>query len=78
MTPELVERLTTRPCRACGKKLAFVRDAEGRLHPLDVVAPTFRVQADGAGLPIAVRASSTFVSHFATCPRASEFSRRSA
>lgn len=63
-----------RPCRACGAPLLFVQDAEGKTHPLDTRSPTFRVERDLAGDEIAVR-SDAMVSHFATCPKASDFSK---
>lgn len=60
-----------RPCRACGAPLLFVKTAEGRTMPLDLRAPTYIVR-DG----IAVRATLAHVSHFSTCRKAGEFSRK--
>jgi hypothetical protein len=65
----------TRPCKACGKKLLFVRDEHGKLHPLDAEAPVWVVIQDLYGNPTAVRAANSYVTHFATCPSANEFSK---
>lgn len=62
-----------RPCRACGKLLRFVsvwNGAKWSTLPLDTVAPTYDLGTDGA-----YRRSTALVSHFATCPKASTFSR---
>ena len=69
-----LSKAETRPCKACKRKLYFVRNEEGKMVPLDAVAPTFRIGLDTAGDLIAIRATTTFVSHFATCPSANDFS----
>lgn len=68
----------SRPCKACGRKLLFVRDENGRLHPLDAEAPVFVLTTDLYGQAIAVRAANSYVTHFATCPKASAFSKERA
>jgi len=68
------------PCRGCGKTVYFVKDKRGKTQILDTVAPVWRIKIgfDSAkGVPIyeAERASGdTYVTHFATCPKASFFS----
>lgn len=68
----------TTPCRGCGKPVIFVRTAEGKTVPLDPVAPIFVRERDGDGgaLWAQDRGDSVFVSHFATCSRANDFSGR--
>lgn len=71
---------TTRPgysaCRGCGKEILWATDDKGTRHPLDTVPPTFVVIEDAVkkGYYRAVR-SQAYVSHFATCPQASAFSK---
>lgn len=69
------EALEERPCKGCGRRLAFVKDQNGKTHPLDLVAPTFAIRVDSLGHPFAERASDVYVSHFATCPKANDFSK---
>lgn len=67
-------------CRGCKAPIIFAVTEQGRTIPLDVRAPTYRVkQEDDGTLPGTLRAQRTrgvLVSHFATCPKASAFSRR--
>ena len=79
--------MSHKKCPACGTVVLFVTDAEGTIHPLDVSAPVFCVEAVGPDLR-AARAPRTIpgglapgeaaylVSHFATCPQADRFSRK--
>lgn len=69
--------IDTRPCKACGRRLSFVKTAEGKIVPLDTVAPVFEVRPGPDGGAIAVRSDQSFgVSHFATCPSANQFSKK--
>lgn len=67
-----------RRCRACGKALRFVQVPKSGATdqwttvPLDLAAPTYELLPDGTYR----RSVAAFVSHFATCPKASEFSRK--
>lgn len=61
-------------CRGCGRKVFFVKDADGKTQILDAVAPVWSIQ--GQPEPMATREIGSYVSHFSTCPKASEFSRR--
>ena len=75
---------TTR-CK-CGKEIVFVpitkRDGQPGHVPIDLTAPVYRVLEDiDTGVLTAEQlhakgAEFYGVSHFATCPHASEFSRR--
>lgn len=67
------ESTERRNCKGCGKPLIFARDAEGKIHPLDPRPPTYRLERDMTGAEIAVRVDA-LVSHFATCPKANDFS----
>jgi hypothetical protein len=78
----------TTPCRGCGKPIAWIQTAEGTRVPLDPRAPVYQIV--GAPLApfgpyVGMRSPVMFtdgdetfngamVSHFATCPKASEFS----
>ena len=77
----------TQPCRGCGKPIlwAALADVDGKLVvnengspkciPLDPRAPVYHVRFfDDGRSSEADRAPDTFVSHFATCPAANQFS----
>jgi hypothetical protein len=64
--------LLQRPCRQCGCPLVFAEGPNGKAIPLDTRSPTYWVTKDGK----AERAEGVFVSHFTTCPKASDFSAR--
>lgn len=56
-------------CKGCDKEIVFARDAEGKMHILDPKPDCWAV-TNG----VAVRVRGAMVSHFATCPKAKEFS----
>ena len=63
-------------CKGCGKEILWATDDQGTRHPLDTVPPTFQViETQHKGVFRAVR-SPAYVSHFATCPQASRFSKK--
>lgn len=76
-------------CRGCGKPIVWI-ELDGKKIPLDPRAPVYRVwPADDGGLRTPQtgerapqKSTETYlaplymVSHFATCPKASDFSRR--
>ena len=77
--------MKTTPCRGCGKPIVFGLTENGKRIPLDPRPPVYQIVTDGdAGPPDIVRLAQHFdasalratamVSHFATCPKASEFS----
>jgi hypothetical protein len=73
MKPVDLTKVPGRPCKGCGRKLYLLRDENGKTIPLDAVAPTWRVYGEPENFT-AVRTPTTFVSHFATCGAANEFS----
>jgi len=64
-------------CKSCGRKVLFVADDGGKNQVLDLVAPVYAV-CDQSGTLMAGRAAVTYVSHFATCPQATQHSKTSA
>ncbi len=70
-------------CRSCGKKVLFIKDEKGTTQVLDLVAPVFNLPAlqegeDPGDWMLCKRSRSSFVTHFATCPKASSHSKRKA
>jgi hypothetical protein len=62
------------PCRGCGKPIVFAK-MDGKIIPLDPRPPVYEVtEDDGTNPPTVRRASMCHVSHFATCPKAGDFS----
>lgn len=73
MTPIL------RTCKGCGRAIVWAKHAAtGKLIPLDPLAPVYTLAAgtDVADTPVCSKAELAFVSHFATCPKANEFSKK--
>jgi hypothetical protein len=71
--------MTSRPCKSCGRELTFARTPDGKVIPLDMVAPVYELEIDpDSGQAVAIRAPASHVSHFATCPHAARHSRRTA
>lgn len=68
----------SRPCKRCEAGVVFVtNERTGREVPLDTRRhPVFFVTFTPEGLAIATPIAGAYVSHFATCPHASEFSKR--
>lgn len=72
-------------CRGCGKDVVWARLPDGGKIPLDPRPPVYEVsevtEADPNNpgqvvtVTTATRAPGKMVSHFATCPKASDFSR---
>lgn len=69
-------------CRGCGRDVVFVTTNDGKTVPLHPVPPVFhRVHDPDTGRAFWWRDGSdgggertAFVSHFATCPKANDFS----
>lgn len=64
-------------CRGCGRDIEWAVDTQGQKIPLDPRPPVYAVVVaapDGISDTI-LRMPNSRVSHFATCPKASEFSR---
>lgn len=64
-----------RACKACGCPLMFLAGPNGKTIPLDMRAVVYRVGKDLTGEPVAEPDSNAHVSHFASCPKASDFSK---
>lgn len=65
----------TTPCDACGRPILWAQDDKGGSIPLDLSAPVYHLVAqDVHGGWRVCRDSTARVSHFSTCPRASDFS----
>lgn len=69
-------------CRGCGAPIVWAKDAAGHSIPLDPRPPVYRV-TDQLPAPAAERLTeqhlngplvAAMVSHFATCPKAAQFS----
>lgn len=61
-------------CKGCGKPIIFVNNKAGKLVPLDVRAPVYEVKKDFSGSEVCDLVENIYVSHFATCPKANDFS----
>ena len=57
-------------CKGCGKPIIWGTDPEGKRIPLDPRPPVYMVEPSGK----CRRVSNAMVTHFATCPKAAEFS----
>jgi hypothetical protein len=74
------EAMKTTPCKGCGKPIVYIeilkKDGTPGLVPLDPRPPVYAVTIDDQdGQPVSgVRLPRAFVSHFATCPKAGQFS----
>jgi hypothetical protein len=66
--------MSVRPCKKCDVKIAFARTSTGKMIPLDMRAPVYRI-VEGDGEMQAERVDDCFVTHFATCPAATSFSK---
>lgn len=62
--------MTASTCRGCGRPIVWIETPDGKRIPLDPKPPVYRVTSDGRG----ERDRLCMVSHFATCPQASDFS----
>lgn len=67
----------TKPCFGCGKPVIWARTERGKLMPLDATAQCFEIEEKDGEL-YCRRVENTHVTHFATCPKASDFSGKSA
>lgn len=73
--------MTIGTCQGCGKKILWGITPEGKSIPLDPSAPVYTVVTKIPGTPRVKllpaserRELGPWVSHFATCPKASQFS----
>lgn len=68
--------LKTTPCKGCSKPIVFAVLSDGKRVPLDPRPPVYDVTEYPDGTYAATRSLESMVSHFATCPKANDFSRR--
>ena len=65
-------------CKGCMKPIVWGRDEKGKVVPLDPKPPVYCVvdtaEPDETGVQSVMRVKDCFVSHFATCPNANDFS----
>lgn len=67
--------LKTVPCRGCGKPIVFAENTQtGKMIPLDARSVCYVAQEwEGK---IICASSEAMISHFATCPKAADFSHK--
>lgn len=75
------EPIERRPCKACGMPIEIWEGPNGKPLPLQRIRSFYALddQAHGGSirkLAFAPSVSAGFVSHFETCPSASQFSRK--
>lgn len=71
-------------CKSCGAPIFFAKNCENaKVVPLDLRPPVYRLDAGGNALRANVAQKDledvtpgAYVSHFATCPNASQHSKR--
>jgi hypothetical protein len=61
-------------CKGCSKEILWGVDSKGTRIPLDTTPPTYVVVGNEKDGTVKIVRSSGYVSHFATCPKANEFS----
>lgn len=65
-------------CKGCGAEILWAKNENGKMMPLDAKAPVYvlTIRNDMGTEARCQRAEKgrAFVSHFATCPKANEFS----
>lgn len=61
-------------CRGCGKSIVWGETKDGKKIPLDPRPPVYSVRKDPLSGTVLERALDCMVTHFATCPQASQFS----
>lgn len=62
-------------CRGCGRPIIWGVTGDGKKIPLDPKPAVYGVVED-EGNALATRMEGAMVTHFATCPKASDFSGR--
>ena len=74
--------MAKRPCRRCGMEIEFIgNEATGNMIPAQKIRTVYRgvIQPDGSWMlkkEELEEAQAFYVSHFETCPHASDFSSR--
>lgn len=65
----------TSKCKGCGKLIRWEQTPDYKNIPLDVSAPVYALIEQQGKPTVVVRTHLCFVSHFSTCPKASDFSK---
>lgn len=68
--------MKTTPCKGCGRPMVWGKTIDGKRIPLDPKPPVYSIEVQDDG---SVKCAKTphhmfMVSHFATCPKANDFS----
>ena len=67
----------TTKCKGCGRAVIFAKDENGTNQILDAVAPVYSTDTTFSDGTITVaRDREAYVSHFVTCPKGEQFSKR--
>ena len=66
--------MKTSLCKGCNKPIVWGETSEGRRIPLDPGPAIYAVGETSGGTITAERSKEHMVTHFATCPKASDFS----
>jgi hypothetical protein len=64
-----------RSCRGCSRQIHLLSTAEGSVIPLDLASPVYEITVDFAGQRVARKIENAYVTHFASCPKANDFSK---
>lgn len=75
----MIQRLNFRPCKACGCKIAFVKNQQTGKHvPVHRVATVYLLQYDGTMKPVlrGQPQEQWLISHFEICPNPDRFSKK--
>lgn len=66
-----------RPCKACGVQIIFAKSEKtGKTLPLARVRSVYSIRANGFATKALDPEGDIYVSHYETCPSASEFTRK--
>lgn len=65
-------------CKGCERPILYAKDTDGKTQVLDPSAPVYEIWGDdnkAQGSKLVKRDRHAYVTHFATCPDATEFSK---
>lgn len=66
--------MKTSPCKGCGKPILWAKTRDGKRIPLDPKPPVYMTSDPDSDFVLCERQRRSYVSHFATCPEANQFS----
>lgn len=61
-------------CKGCGKEITWAKTRDGKTIPLDGRPPIYRMWTEGTPDILCEIDPTRAVTHFATCPKANDFS----